>query len=137
MAHRLYYHLVWTTRDRQPLIDAGIAGFLTTFLRAVATREGAQLLEIGVVATHVHLLLTAPPTAVLPNLIQALKGASSRVAKRDGASSTGVELRWAQGYHLSTIGERQLEQVRHYLRKQSAHHPDHAINDWSGDLGSR
>jgi REP element-mobilizing transposase RayT len=137
MAYRLYYHLVWTTRDRAALIDAGIAGFLSNYLRAIAVRERAQILEIGIVANHVHLLLTARPTTVIPALIQALKGSSSHAARKGGVATTGAELRWASGYHLSTVGERQLAAVREYVRKQPRRHPEQAIRGWSGDLGSR
>jgi putative transposase len=137
MADRLYYHLVWTTRDRAALIDAGTAGFLANYLRAIATREKAQILEIGIVSTHIHLLLTTRPTTVLLVLIQALKGSSSHAARKNGVATTNVELRWAQGYHLSTVGERQLDVVRAYVRGQPLHHPEHAITGWSADLGSR
>ncbi|HKV73126.1 MAG TPA: IS200/IS605 family transposase [Gemmatimonadales bacterium] len=137
MAFRLYYHLVWTTRDRAALIDAGVAGFLSNYLRAIAVREKAQILEIGIVATHVHVLLAARPTTVMPALIQALKGSSSHAARKAGVATTGVELRWASGYHLSTVGERQLAGVREYVRNQPHHHPEHAVQGWSGDLGSR
>jgi len=137
MAHRLYYHLVWTTRDRAALIDAGIAGFLTNYLRAIAIRERAQILEIGIVATHVHVLLTARPTTVLPALIQALKGSSSHESRKRQVTTSGTALRWSSGYHLSTVGDRQLEVVRAYVRNQPKCNPDDAISGSSGDLGSR
>ena len=35
MFHRLYCHVVWTTREREPVIDAGLAAFLTRFLRTM------------------------------------------------------------------------------------------------------
>src|SRR5437660_668164 len=57
MLDRIYCHIVWTTRDRQPLIDAGLARFLCGFLRAVATQENARILEIGPAAEAV----AAPP----------------------------------------------------------------------------
>ncbi len=47
MRHRLYYHLVWTTKDREPLIDASVARFLCKFLRAIAVEERGRVLEIG------------------------------------------------------------------------------------------
>src|SRR3954462_863360 len=55
--HRLYLHLVWTTRAREPLIDCALARFLCRFLRAMARKQRAYGLEIGMVQTHVHLLV--------------------------------------------------------------------------------
>ena len=47
MIDRIYCQIVWTTRDREPLIDAGLARFLCGFLRGVAAQETARILEIG------------------------------------------------------------------------------------------
>jgi len=134
MHHRLYYHPVWTTRDRAPLIDAGLAGFLCRFLRAMAARESAQILELGIVSTHVHLLFRAEPVTELSKLIQLLKGASSHLGRKEGHSNSGKQLRWAQGYSLETVGERQLPVVREYIRSQPVRHREEAIHDWSGDI---
>lgn len=77
MYHRLYCHIVWTTREREPLIDSGLARFLTRYLRTIARQERAHILEIGMVATHVHLLMRIDQGTSLPRLLQRLKGGSS------------------------------------------------------------
>ena len=74
VTHRLYCHVVWTTRNRQPILDAGLARFLCGFLRAVARQERARVLEIGMVATHVHLLIRIHPATELSRLLQRLAG---------------------------------------------------------------
>ncbi|MFI5235895.1 MAG: IS200/IS605 family transposase [Gemmatimonadales bacterium] len=131
MRHRLYYHLVWTTRDREPSVTARLAEFLCRYLRHVALEERARILEIGAVSTHLHLLLAADPQTPLPRLIQRLKGGSARVAFKD---NVGV-IRWAQGYNLETITPSDIDGVRAYLRSQPTHHPEQAIDGWRGDAG--
>ena len=133
MVHRLYYHIVWTTRDRSPLIDAGLARFLTGFLRAIAHDERARILEMGLVRTHVHLLVRAHPQTDLSRLLQRLKGSSASVAGKERHSSEGNRLRWAKGYSIYTVGSRDLVAVREYLRAQPVRHPDEAIPGWPGD----
>src|SRR3989442_14565316 len=71
---RIYCHILWTTRDRVPLIDAGLARFLCSFLRGVASQEHARILESGIVRTHVHLLVRTRPTTDLARLLQLIKG---------------------------------------------------------------
>jgi hypothetical protein len=44
--HRLYVHLVWTTRGRERLINLELARFLCRFLRAMARKERSYVLEI-------------------------------------------------------------------------------------------
>ena len=91
--HRLYCHIVWTTRDRAPLIDAGLARFLGKFLRGVARQERARLLEIGMVRTHVHILARLHPTTDVSRLLQRLKGGSAAIAGKEQHSSDGNHLR--------------------------------------------
>jgi REP-associated tyrosine transposase len=81
--HRLYLHLVWTTRGRERLIDRDLARFLCRFLRAIARKERAYVLEIGMVQTHVHLLARIQPTVTVSQLVKRLKGASSAVAAQE------------------------------------------------------
>jgi REP element-mobilizing transposase RayT len=133
MIHRLYCHVVWTTRNREPLIDAGLARFLCDFLRGVARQERAKILEIGMVTTHVHLLLRNHPTTDLSRLLQRLKGGSAAIAGKEAHSTDGNLLRWAKGYSIHSVGPRQLAAVRTYLRAQPAHHPDQVIPGWGGD----
>lgn len=132
MHHRLYLHLVWSTRDRAPLITADRATFLCRFLRGTARHHRAYVLEIGMVATHVHLLLRVHPTTALSRLVQGLKGGSATVANR--ALPPGpAPLRWAPGYSVSSVGVRSLDDVRAYLRAQPERHPAERIRNWVGD----
>jgi REP element-mobilizing transposase RayT len=132
MRHRLYIHLVWTTRRRERLIDRDLARFLCRFLRAMARKERAYVLEIGMVQTHVHLLGRVHPTVPVSQLVKRLKGASSAVAAQEGLGSQG-RLYWAKGYAVHSVSTGALERVRHYLRQQSAHHAAEAIPGWAGD----
>jgi len=133
MWHRLYYHIAWTTRERQHLIDAGLARFLCRFLRGVARQERAHILEIGIVETHVHLLVRTHPVCDISRLLQRMKGGSSAVAGKERHSTTGHTLKWSKGYSIRTVAPRSLEAVRAYLRLQPTKHPSEAINDWAGD----
>ncbi len=136
MHHRLYYHIVWTTRDRAPLIDAGVADFLCRFLSRIAIEERARILEFGVVQTHVHLLLTAHPTTVLPKLMQRLKGGSGMLINREKHATHGVPFRWDDGYHIQTVSPRAVTPTRQYIRDQPTHHPSEAIPGWRDGLSA-
>src|SRR6266516_2848815 len=133
MWHRLYYLVTWTTRDRSRLIDAGLATFLCPYFRCVARQERAHALEIGMVTTHVHALVRTHPTTDLTRLVQRLKGGSSALAGKGNYSTTGVRLKWAKGYSITTLGARALMAAREYLRTQPAPHPAEAIVGWKGD----
>jgi putative transposase len=133
MIHRLYCHIVWTTRSREPVIDAGLARFLCGFLRGVARQERTRILEIGMVTTHLHLLIRIHPMTDLSRLMQRLKGGSAAIAGKERRSTGGHTLRWAKGYAIHSVGPRSIDTVRNYLRAQPTRHAGESIPGWSGD----
>jgi REP element-mobilizing transposase RayT len=52
-----YYHCVFSTKERRPLIQRSLQERLWPFLGGIARQNDMTALEIGGVADHVHLLL--------------------------------------------------------------------------------
>ena len=107
MPVRLYALLTWTTLRRLPLIHSGAAAFLRRMLPEIARRHGTRVIELGIVRNHLHLVLELPPRVDVPRLVQGLKGASARIANRDGVMPR-ARLRWADGYDLRSLSVRDL-----------------------------
>ncbi|HXE56972.1 MAG TPA: transposase [Gemmatimonadales bacterium] len=116
MRQRLHFHLAWTTLDRAPLTDARLARFLCGFPRAVAMDERARVLQVGMVSTHLHLLIAGHPATQWPRLVQLLKGGSAAFANRTPELQRAPPLRWQPGYTLETVSPSLVERTRHYLR---------------------
>jgi putative transposase len=135
MFHQLFYHVVWTTRERRATITATLARFLDRVLRSIAHQERAEILELGMVSTHVHLLVRAHPMTVIPRLLQRLKGASSALAGKELGLIREQQLRWAHGYTIQTISPRMVETVRDYVQHQARRHPSEAIPGWEPTHG--
>ena len=124
-AHQLFFHLAWTTLDRKPMIDAATRSFLEEFFKKTASRQDVEIVELALLKTHVHMLIRTPSRIDLPRLVQFFKGGSSFAASR--LSENVLGLRWAPEYSSTSVGPRQVETVRNYLRDQPNHHPDEAI----------
>jgi putative transposase len=131
MPVRLYALLTWTTLRRLPLIHEGLAAFLRRALPKIADRHGTRIVELGIVRNHVHLIVELPPRPDVPRLVQGLKGASARIANRDGLMPR-AKLRWANGYDLRSLGVRDLQRAIRYVRTQNERHPDLALSDSPG-----
>ncbi len=127
MPVRLYVHLTWTTLQRQALINRDVEAFLRRFLPRETQRHGARLLALGVVADHVHVVLRLAAVNNIPRMVQGFKGASARVANREGLTPR-APLRWAEGYDLRSVGVRQLRTVIEYVANQANRHPNLAIS---------
>jgi putative transposase len=123
--HQLFIHIVWTTLDRQPMIDRATRDFLDPFLRKTAAKHEVDIIDLAILKTHMHVLVRTPPRLDLPRLVQFFKGGSSYTASRLPDNKLG--LRWAPEYSATSVGPKQLEAVTSYFARQPTHHPDEAI----------
>lgn len=55
--HLKYSHLVFITKNREPLIAADLEPRLYEYLGGIVRDQGARLLEIGGMPDHLHLIL--------------------------------------------------------------------------------
>jgi REP element-mobilizing transposase RayT len=74
---RLYYHLVWGTKNRQPLITPVIETHLYSYLVHKASELGVFVYQINGWLDHVHLVVAIPPKLSIADVVKNLKGASS------------------------------------------------------------
>ena len=121
-SYALYYHVVFVTRKREPLINREIADFLEQFFRAKCGELEVHLLEQGVLCDHVHLLLSLRPTHYIQEVLSFLKGTASHEANNHHKFAN--VLYWMRGYHIDTVSAKSLERARTYVREQYKHHPD-------------
>jgi REP element-mobilizing transposase RayT len=135
MSHQLFYHILWTTRDRRSRIDRHVAAFLDQTLRTIAAQERARVLALGLVTTHVHLLVRVHPMTSVPRLLQRLKGVSSALAGRTLRLAPGRQLQWAPGYTIHTVSPSVVAKLADYVRNQAVRHPREAIKGWKGSVG--
>jgi putative transposase len=117
---RLYAHMVWSTWDRAPLITPVIRDRIYPMMQRHAANLGAQVIAIGGIEDHVHVLARFPSALAISTLVQRMKGASSYLASQ----VMGEVFRWQGSYSAFTVSERGLEHVRAYILNQEAHHRD-------------
>ena len=70
-------HLIFSTKDRMPLLDAEIRPQLHAYLATVARHGDGECYRVGGVADHVHLALRLSRTVTLADLVSELKTSSS------------------------------------------------------------
>lgn len=124
-AHQIYFHLTWSTLNRLPMIDGPTRAFLEQFMRRMAVQERAEVVEIAILQTHVHILVRTPPRFDLARLTQLMKGGSSYAANRLRGNVVG--LRWTRRYSVTTVSPRAIPRVIEYLRSQATRHPGEAV----------
>ena len=121
-SYTLYYHVVFVTRRREPIINREIADFLERFFAAKCNELESHLLEQSVLCDHVHLVVSLRPTHYIPEVLNHLKGIASHEANHHHEFANS--LYWMRGFHIDTISRKSLEQASSYVRNQHRHHPD-------------
>lgn len=116
----LYYHVIFSTKKREPWLSETIRERLWPYLGGIARENGLRAFEVGGVADHVHILISIPPSMALSKAVQLIKGGSSHWIKESFQDMGGFA--WQDGYGAFTVSESQLVDVRNYIRRQPEHH---------------
>jgi putative transposase len=125
---RLYYHLVWSTKNREPLIQAEIEKRLYAYIVRKAAELGCYVYVINGWYDHVHLIIAIPPKLAVADVVKRLKGASSHDLNH--AAGLDHEFAWQRGYGALSLGERQRPQAEAYVNNQKAHHSQQTSIAW-------
>jgi putative transposase len=58
---RLFYHIIWGTANREPLIQTEFEAALHNVIAAKAKSLGAFVYAVGGIEDHIHLVASIPP----------------------------------------------------------------------------
>jgi putative transposase len=115
-----YFHCVFSTKERRPLISPSLQERLWPYLGGIARQNQMQAIEIGGVMDHVHILLSLPSTLALAKALQLIKGGSSK-----WVHETFPEHRlfgWQVKYGAFSVSVSQLDKTMQYIQTQPEHH---------------
>jgi putative transposase len=123
---RHYYHLVWATYLRQPLITPAVEAELQGYLIGKATSFHCITHAIGIVENHVHLVVSVVPSVAVADFVGQLKGSSSHHVNYH-LSDLQHAFGWQHGYGSLTFGKKQLHDTVQYVLHQKEHHRDGTV----------
>ena len=122
----LHVHLVFVTKYRKKVFDKAAIDRLRELFAHICAGFDAELKEMDGENDHVHLLINYPPKVALSALVNSLKGASSRVLRKERPDIAerfyykGVL--WSPSYFASSYGGAPIEIIRQYIEQQQAPH---------------
>ena len=120
----IFIHLVWATWGRQPLLTPDFSPRVQRVVVDKAQECGAEVLAIGGVEDHLHLLVRLPTTMNIATLMKQIKGSSAYFVAHQLAP--GSNFRWQGSYGAFSVGRQQIGSVCAYIARQREHH---AAND--------
>jgi len=115
----LLTHIIFSTKDRMPLIDSDIKTRLHAYLGGIVRELKGTALGVNGTMDHVHMLIGLPPTVALSDVVRVTKANSSRwIHEQVGDKKFG----WQSGYGAFSVSPSQIAVVKGYIQKQEEHH---------------
>lgn len=118
-------HVVFSTKERAPIIGPEIQDRLWSFLGGIARKNSFKALAVGGTSDHVHLLISLPATMPVAKAVQLLKGGSSKWLHE----IVEARFEWQQGYGAFSVGISQENATINYINSQEEHHRAHNFED--------
>lgn len=113
-------HLVFSTKNREPLITEAIEPELHKYLSTVFRGCDSPALLVGGDKDHIHALFSLSRKWAIANIVEEVKTNSSKWIK-----TKGEELRqfhWQSGYGAFSVSQSNVEEVKNYIANQKDHH---------------
>lgn len=123
-AHSVYdlkYHLVWITKYRKKVLRGDVAEKTRELIREVCKANDVEIIKGHVSQDHVHLFVSVPPNISISQLMQFIKGKSSRkllFAFRELQKQYWGQHLWARGYFACSSGNITDEMIMQYIDNQ-------------------
>lgn len=116
----LIYHIVFSTKNRHPLITDDVKSRLYDYIGGTIRKQRGIALAINGMSDHVHVLAKLRPDKALSAVLRDLKANSS--GWMHDVFPRLRDFSWQNGYGAFTVSASQIEKVREYIANQEKHH---------------
>ncbi len=117
----LLYHIVWATKDRQPLLVGEVETRILGLIRGKAVNLGLTVHALNCMPDHVHLVASIPPNLSVARVIGQVKGVTTAIYNKErGVDDPAIY--WQAEYGAFTLDRKRLPVYIAYVNGQKAHH---------------
>ncbi len=123
MAHSYkvhYFHWIWSIKERKPYIDPEVQPKLYAYMFGILKNNHGELLEIGGMQEHVHLLVELKNLDRYSEVIRDVKACSSLWVHKNYPNLR--DFGWQKGFASYSVSFSSLGRVKEYIENQAKHH---------------
>jgi putative transposase len=113
-------HLVFSTKNREPVLTKAGYAPLCAYASAVLRELDSHVIAMNAWRDHVHILFTLSKNYSLAQVVMEVKRATSKWIKTQGTGF--AKFHWQSGYGAFSIGRSGVEEVKAYIANQAEHH---------------
>src|SRR5437763_1711153 len=100
----LKYHLVFCPKYRRPVLTDAVERRLRELFVEKAVELDLTIHTLEVLPDHVHLFVESDPTRCVAEIVNRLKGLTSRVLRREFAAlRSRLPCLWSRSYYAGTV----------------------------------
>lgn len=114
----LKIHLICVTKYRRKVLSSQGLMTIEEAFKSVAEKMDFRILEFNGESDHVHTLIEYPPKLSISQIVNALKGVSSRRYGQMGLPRPSEKALWSPSYFASSVGGAPLEILKKYIQDQ-------------------
>lgn len=113
------YHIVFCPKYRRKVLTETIANRLKTIILEIVESLNGEVIELEVMADHVHVLLSCDPQFGVHRMVKRIKGASAHTLRKEFPHlKSRLPSLWTNAYFCATVGAVSLETVKKYIEGQ-------------------
>ena len=122
----MHVHLVFVTKYRREVFTKEILDDLRPIFASVCKDFESELVEFDGEGDHVRLLVNYPTKVSVSDLVNSLKGVSSRMIRKKNYPSIRKKLwggaLWSPSYFAGSCGGAPIAVIRQYIEQQQTPH---------------
>jgi REP element-mobilizing transposase RayT len=129
---QIYIHGVFCVQDRYCLISKTWKDELFKYITGITQNNGHKLIAINGMADHLHIFIGMKPSQSLSDLMQDIKGDSSKWI--NGKGFLRGRFSWQEGFGAFSYSSSQIDNVVKYINNQEVHHKNKIFIDEYKDI---
>jgi REP element-mobilizing transposase RayT len=122
---RLLYHIVFSTKNREPWLEPDWREDLHSFVGGIVRNRKGELLAAGGIPDHIHLLVRLAADRSVSDVVRDIKSNSSAWLHNRGV----MPFAWQDGYGAFTLSPSAIPSIVAYINNQVEHHRRESFRD--------
>ena len=117
---QIHIQVVFAVQNRDCIISTQWKDELYKYMTGIVQKNNHKLLGINGMPDHIHMLIGLRPTQSVSDLMQDIKGSSSKWINDKGFLRSRFS--WQEGYGAFSYSKSELTRVLTYIENQESHH---------------
>ncbi len=124
---QIHIQFVFAVKYRNGLLNSSFKGELYQYISGILKPHNHKLLAINGMPDHIHIFIGMRPTQSISDLMQDIKGSSSKWINEKKFLNRKFE--WQEGYGAFSYSKSHVNSVINYIKNQEEHHKKESFRE--------